>query len=149
VPLPTQQPTQQKGQKHLVLAGIVNGQSKVDARGRASFRISCPAVVTKRCKGTVALEVRVADKPPKGSKAKAKLKTIRVGNGAFTINAGKVAAVPIKLTRPGLNVVQALRRIKVKATVTAVDASGAKGITAWIVVLVAPPRGTQISVILK
>jgi hypothetical protein len=129
-----------------VLAGILNGQSTVDAHGKASFRVSCPAIVTTRCKGTVRLEVRIIQKPPKGSKAKAKLKTIRVGNGTFTIKAGKVSAVPVKLTAPGLKVVKSLHRIKVKATVTAVDASGAKGVTAWIVALVAPTRGTQISV---
>ena len=146
VPLPTQQPTPQAGQTHFVLAGIVNGQSKVDARGRASFRISCPAIVKARCKGTVRLEVRIMQKPPKGSKAKPKLTTIRVGNGSFTINAGKVAAVPIKLTAQGLSVLKSLHRIKVKATVTATDATGVKGVTAWIVALVEPPRHTQISI---
>jgi hypothetical protein len=56
--------------------------------------------------------------------------------------------VPVKLTVPGLKVVKSLHRIKVKATVTAVDAAGVKGVTAWIVVLVAPTRSNPISVVL-
>jgi hypothetical protein len=130
-----------------VLPGILNGESKVDAKGRASFRVSCPTVVVKRCKGTLTLEVRVALKATKTSKAK--LKTIRVGNGVFTISVGKVGAVPVKLTAQGFAVVKSLHRIKVKATLRAVDGSGTKGVTAWLVSLVAPKQGSQISVSVK
>lgn len=148
VPVPTQQPVQTNGPAtHLVLPGILNGESKVDAKGHASFRVSCPSVVVKRCKGTIALEVRVAQKATKSSKAK--LKTIRVGNGAFTIPVGKIAAVPVQLTKPGFAVVKSLHRIKVKATLRAVDGSGTKGVTAWLVSLVAPKQSSQISVSVK
>jgi hypothetical protein len=150
-PIPTQQPVLKPGQTHLVLPKIMNGESKVDLRGRASFRVSCPDVVIRSCAGTIALEVRVLQAPPKQAKrtkikAKAKLKTIRVGNGTFSIIAGRTLVVPVKLTAPGLKVVKSLRRIKVKATVKATDGAGIKGVTAWIVVLVAPPKGSGVSV---
>lgn len=148
VPLPAQQPRQTGGaNSHLVLPAIVNGESKVDAKGRASFKITCPKIVVKRCKGSIALDVRVAQKAKKG--AKPTLKTVRVGNGTFTINVGKTSAVPVKLTKAGLAVVKSLHRIRVKATITATDGSGTKGVTAWIVSLVAPTKTKQISVSVK
>jgi Calx-beta domain-containing protein len=148
VPLPQPQPRTPGGANtHLVLPAIVNGESKVDARGRASFKITCPKIVVKQCKGSIVLEVRVAQKTKKGSKAK--LKTIRVGNGTFTIAVGKTKAVPVKLTKAGFDVVKSLHRIRVKATIKAVDGSGTKGVTAWLVSLVEPKRSTQISVKVK
>jgi hypothetical protein len=157
-PIPTQQPTPKNGQTHLVLPRIMNGESKVDLHGQASFKVSCPDVVIRRCAGTITLEVRVLQTPPKAAqtktktktktKPKPKLTTIRVGNGTFSINAGRTLTIPVKLTTPGLKVVKSLRRIKVKATVKATDGAGVKGVTAWIVVLVAPPKGSGIKVLL-
>jgi hypothetical protein len=148
VPVPAPQP-KQGSTDHLVLPAILNGESKVDAKGRAAFKITCPKIVVKRCKGTIMLEVRVAQKVKKGSKAKPTLKTIRVGSGTFTITVGKTSAVPVKLTKAGLDVVKALHRLKVKATVNATDASGTKGVTAWIVSLVEAKKSKTISVSVK
>jgi hypothetical protein len=151
VPLPAPQPKQPGGgaADHLVLPAILNGESKVDAKGRAAFKVTCPKIVVKRCTGTITLEVRVAQKVKKGSKAKPTLKTIRVGSGTFTITVGKTNAVPVKLTKAGLDVVKALHRLKVKATVKATDASGTKGVTAWIVSLVEAKKSKAISVSVK
>jgi Calx-beta domain len=132
VPLPQQQPTQPTT-KHLVLPALVNGESRVDAKGRASFRVSCPGIAVGHCRGTVAMDVRVPQK--KNSK---KLKLVRVANGKFSVPAGYQRAVTIQLTKPGLAVLKTYKRIRVKATLKATDESGAKGVTAWIVSLAMP-----------
>jgi hypothetical protein len=133
-PQPVPQPQPPQGStKHLVLPAIVNGESRVSAKGQATFQVSCPGIVTGHCRGTVTMDVRVPVK--KNSK---KLKLVRVANGKFFVPAGYRRAVTMQLTKPGMAVLKQYRRIRVKATLKATDESGAKGATAFIVSLALP-----------
>ena len=117
---------------------MLTGDSRADAKGRASYRVSCPDIVIQLCAGTVAFDVRVQGKVPKGSKKKPKLTTLRVGNGTFSVHSGKTGTVVVKLTKPGLKLLLSVKRLRVKATVNAKDGSGVKGVTAWYVSVAAP-----------
>jgi hypothetical protein len=119
---------------------MLTGDSRVDVKGRATYRISCPEIVIDLCSGTVAFDVRVPAKVPKGSKKKPKLTTLRVGTGTFSVHSGKTGTVVVKLTKPGLKLLVSVKRLRVKATVTAKDGSGVKGVTAWYVSVAAPAK---------
>ena len=131
-------PVQHALTDHLVLVQLLTGDSRADAKGRATYRVSCPDVVIQLCSGTVAFDVRVQAKVPKGSKKKPKLTNMRVGTGTFSVHSGKTGNVVIKLTKPGLKLLLSVKRLRVKATVSAKDGSGVKGVTAWYVSVAAP-----------
>ena len=131
-------PVPHKPTDHLVLVQMLTGQSRANAKGQATYRISCPDVVIRLCAGTVTFDVRVQGKAKKGSK-KPILTTVRVGNGKFSLHTGKTGTVVITLTKPGMALLKAVKRLKVKATINAKDGAGVKGVTAWFVSVEAPP----------
>jgi hypothetical protein len=150
-PLPAPQPPQPKA-KHVVLVQVLTGQSGVDAKGYAHFKLSCPVPAVKACQGTIVLQVRVAAKSaskgtktkPKGKKKNPPTKTVTVASGKFKIKVGKTASVKLKVTKAGLGLLTSYKRIKVKATVHATDAQKVKGVTAWFVTVQAPARSITI-----
>ena len=136
---PVQVPTKRPNTDHPVLVQMLTGESRANAKGQATYRISCPDVVIQLCAGTVTFDVRVLTKPKKGSKKKPALTTVRVGSGTFSVHTGKTGSVVIKLTKPGLALLKSVKRLKVKATINAKDGAGVKGVTAWLVSVAAPP----------
>ena len=136
---PQQIPVPTKITDHPVLVRMLTAESRANAKGHVTYRISCPNVVIQQCIGTVVFDVRVQPTTPKGSKKKPALKTLRVGSGKFAVHTGKTGTVTITLTKPGLPLLQAVKRLKVKATVSAKDGVGVKGVTAWYVSIDAPP----------
>ncbi len=136
-PLPQKQPT---GNKHVVLVQVLNGQSTVDGKGYAHFMLLCSVPAVKACQGTVVLQVRVQPKKKKGAKKNPPLQTVTVASGKFKISVTKSAQVKLKVTKPGMALLESYRRIKVKATVRATDAQNVKGVTAWFVTVQAPAR---------
>ncbi len=147
-PVPTAQPPPPKSSgengKHVVLVQVLTGQSTVDPKGYAHFKLSCPAPAVQTCQGTILLQVRIQPKKPKGSKKKPPLKTVTVGSGAFKIRVTQSAMVKVRVTKQGLSLLESYRRIQVKATVSAKDAQNVKGITAWFVTVQAPARAITI-----
>jgi hypothetical protein len=139
-PLPAQQPPSNTS-THFVLVQMQTGTSKVDQKGRAVFKITCPTVAVGACKGTAIFEVRVKQKVGK-AKTKAKktvLVTVRVANGSYSVARGHSGTFTAKLTTAGMKLLRTYKRMQVKATLTSKDAAGAKGVTAWLVSLQAPP----------
>jgi Calx-beta domain len=143
IPVPTPQP--KTNAKHVVLVQVLTGQSTVDPKGYAHFKLSCPAPAVKTCQGTVMLQVRIQPKKPKGAKKDPPLQTVTIGSGTFKIHVITSALVKVKMTKQGLSLLEAYRRIKVKATVSAKDAQNVKGITAWFVTVQAPARAITIN----
>jgi hypothetical protein len=123
---------------HPVLVQLLTGESRANAKGQATYRVSCPDVVIRLCAGTVIFDVRVQGKAKTGSK-KPPLINVRVGSGTFSVHTGKTGTVVITLTKPGLALVKSVKRLKVKATINAKDGAGVKGVTAWFVSVDAPP----------
>ena len=146
--MPTAQPPPPKSSgengKHVVLVQVLTGQSTVDPKGYAHFKLSCPAPAVQTCQGTILLQVRIQPKKAKGAKKKPPLQTVTVGSGTFKIRVTQSAMVKVKITKQGLSLLEAYRRIKVKATVSAKDAQNVKGITAWFVTVQAPVRAITI-----
>ena len=147
--VPTAQPPPPKsngenGKQHVVLVQVLTGQSTVDPKGYAHFKLSCPAPAVQTCQGTILLQVRIQPKKAKGAKKKPPLQAVTVGSGTFKIRVTQSAMVKVKITKQGLGLLEAYRRIKVKATVSAMDAQNVKGITAWFVTVQAPVRAITI-----
>jgi hypothetical protein len=132
-------PVPHKTTDHLVLVQMLTGQSRANAKGQATYRLSCPDVVIRQCAGTVTFDVRVQAAAKKGSKKKPTLTTVRVGSGKFSLHTGKTGSVVITMTKPGMALLKAVKRLKVKATINAKDGAGVKGVTAWFVSVEAPP----------
>jgi hypothetical protein len=130
--------------KHVVLVQVLTGTSTVDPKGFAHFKLSCPAPAVKTCQGTVMLQVRIQPKKPKGAKKAPALQTVTIGSGTFKIRVASSASVKVRVTKQGLALLEAYRRFKVKATVTAKDAQNVKGVTAWFVTVQAPARAITI-----
>jgi Calx-beta domain len=135
---PVAQPTTQPktpGKDHFVLVQVLTGTSHVDAKGRAPLTISCPSIVIRSCVGTAVFDIGVRQKVGK----KFVVKTMHVAKAAFSLNFGKTGTLTATLTPAGLKLLLAAKRMKVKATISSHDASGAQGVTAWLVSLQAPP----------
>ncbi len=139
---PTQQPATQppasSNQTHYVLVQVRTGTAQFDAKGHAQIMVSCPSVAAKTCTGTAAFDVRVKQTVVKGKKKATVLKTVRVANGSFALVSGKTSKFTAKLTTTGAKLLALYKQIQVKATLTSKDASGAKGVTAWLVTFQAP-----------
>ncbi len=131
-------------QAHAVLVQMLSGQSRVDAKGFAHYKLRCPVPAVKNCQGTIVLEVRVRAKKTQASKKAPTYKTVQVGSGKFTIAVNRTALVKIKVSKTGLSLLKAYKRMRVKATVRANDAQGVKGVTAWIVSVQAPLRSPTV-----
>ncbi len=132
-------------QSHLVQVQMVSGQSRVDAKGFAHYKLRCPVPAVKHCQGTIVLEVRVQAKKTQASKKAPTYKTVEVGSGKFTIAVNRTALVAIKVSKSGLALLKTYKRMRVKATVRANDAQGVKGVTAWLVSVQAPLRSPTVS----
>ena len=134
----------QPDQLHAVHVTMLTGQSRVDAKGFAHYKLRCPVPAVKNCQGTIVLEVRVRAKKTQASKKAPTYKTVQVGSGKFMIPVNRTAMVKIKVSKTGLALLEAYKRMRVKATVRATDAQGVKGATAWIVSVQAPPRSPTV-----
>jgi chitinase len=58
-PKPIQVPTKRPNTDHAVLVQMLTGESRANAKGQATYSISCPDVVIQLCAGTVTFDVRV------------------------------------------------------------------------------------------
>jgi chitinase len=143
---PQQVPVKQPpGVKHVVNVQIVGaGLSSVDTKGYAHYKLRCPAPAVKSCQGTIVLQVRVKAKKTEASKKAPAYKTVQVGSGKFKISVNRSTPVKIKVSKAGLALLRTYKRMSVKATVTAKDTQGVKGVTAWIVTVQAPPRSITV-----
>ncbi len=142
--VPTTQP-KTPGKDHNVLVKMLTGTSRVDAKGHAPFQLSCPSIVIRSCVGTAVFDVGVRVKVGK----KFVVRTVHVATGSYTINFGKTGSFTAKVSAAGMKLLVAAKRMKVKATLTAHDASGAKGVTAWIVSLQATAPAKKKPVVKK
>ena len=97
MPTPQPPPPKSSGEngKHVVLVQVLTGQSTVDPKGYAHFKLSCPAPAVQTCQGTILLQVRIQPKKPKGSKKKPPLQTVTVGSGTFKIRVTQSAMVKV------------------------------------------------------
>ena len=134
-PIPQSTPQKPSGKDHFVLVQVLTGTSHVTAKGQVPLRISCPSIAIRSCIGTAVLDVGIRVKVGK----KTVIRTMHVARGSFSVSFGKTGTLTAKLTAAGLKLLIANRRIQVKATLTSHDAVGAKGTTAWLVSLQAPP----------
>jgi hypothetical protein len=105
---PAGQPTQPVGP----LMRISPTRLRLDRRGYATLRVSCPSGAAGGCRGTLRLERRAA-----GS-------IRRFGRSRFSIAPGRAAAIKIRIPRP-LRRSIARRRLRVSAVARAQDASSA------------------------
>lgn len=134
VPQPAPQAKPTANQTHYVLVQVLTGIARFDSKGHATMKVSCPVVVTTSCAGTAAFDVRVKQTVVKGKKKTTVLKTVRVANGSYKVPSGSTATLTATLTSPGAKLLALYKQIQVKATLTSKDASGAKGVTAWLVI---------------
>jgi len=135
-PVPTTQPTQKPTATHLVLIQMLTASTKVDKKGTAVLKVGCPSIVIRSCNGKAVFEVRVKQKVGK----RTVLKNVRVATGSYKIPFGRNGTFAAKMTPAGMKLLTLYRRMQVKVTMTSSDASGAKGVTAWLVSLQAPPQ---------
>ncbi len=63
---------------------------------------------------------------------------MHVATGKYSVHFGKTGTFTAKLSAAGLKLLMAAKRMKAKATLSSHDASGAKGVTAWLVSMQAP-----------
>jgi streptogramin lyase len=89
----------------------VTGRTLVLRRGRVRIRLGCPLLETLGCRGTVRL--RTASRPVR-----------LLGRARFAIGAGRRKAVAVRVSRRGLARIRGLRRVRVRAIVTASDRAG-------------------------
>jgi CSLREA domain-containing protein len=110
-------------------AGVkaATGRIRLDAKGKAAVKLTCPAATVTRCTGTLTLtRVLTVKKGRKRVK-----KTQRIGSARFTISAGRSAVVKV-------TILASARRKLVSATATtaAKDAGGtAKTLTSKLTLL--------------
>jgi len=141
-PVPTPQP---KGAKHVVLVQMLApGQSVVDSKGFAHYKLRCPVPAVKSCQGTIVLEVRVKANKTQASKKAPTYNTVQVGSGKFKINVNRSTSVKVRVSKAGLALLRTYKRMQVKATIRARDTQGVKGVTAWLVTVQAPPRSITV-----
>jgi hypothetical protein len=66
------------------------------------------------------------------------IKAVSIASGTYSVPFGRTGTFNAKVTAQGLKLLAAVKRMKTKATFSAHDPSGAKGVTAWIVSIEAP-----------
>jgi hypothetical protein len=101
---------------------VRGGNRRVDRRGRVTFVIGCPAVAPVPCAGSVLLRT-------------ARRRALTLGRKAFTIAPGRTARVRVKVGRRGRRALRRARRLRVRAIVTAANAS-----PVWRTFTLRPPR---------
>ena len=68
------------------------------------------------------------------------VKTMHVATAKFSVHVGKTGMLTAKLNAAGFKLLKTARRMRVKATITSHDASGAKGVTAGLATMQAPAK---------
>ena len=101
--------------------GFVGSSLRLDRRGRAPVRLSCPADASGRCAGTLVIDT--ASRVRVGRKRK----IARLGTARFTIAPGQTKAVPVRFSSLGRRLAGARRGAKVRAVATAKDDIGSRG----------------------
>jgi hypothetical protein len=136
-------PTAGGGTGNGVFAGlkVLIKSVRVDSKGRASIKVSCPAAAQGNCAGTLSMAARVT--VVTGSNAarrKRKRKTYKLGSARFSVKPGKTASVRLKLPKRSLRLLR--KRKKLKATVTAVahDATTSKNKTTKRTITLKAPK---------
>jgi hypothetical protein len=95
----------------------------VGKHGKVSLSLSCPAGAVGNCVGINTLTTASKVVAPKLTAAKKKgPKVLTLGNGHFTIAAGKSGKVTIKLNKTALKLLAKKHTLKVKQTIVAHDA---------------------------
>jgi hypothetical protein len=101
--------------------GFASSSLRLDRRGRAPVRLSCPASAVGGCAGTLVLQT--ASRVKVGRKRK----IARLGTARFTIAPGQTKTVPVRFSSLGRRLAGARRGVKVHAVATAKDDAGSRG----------------------
>jgi PKD repeat protein len=107
-------------------------------RGVASIRLTCSASAAALCSGKLALTARVGAAELKRSaraRGSGARTTVRLATARFSIPSGETERVRVKLSRPGRRLLEAHRRLKTTAQVTAHDGLMRKRVTKSSLVL--------------
>jgi hypothetical protein len=107
-------------------------------RGVASIRLTCSASAAAMCSGKLALTARVGAAELKRSaraRGSGARRTVRLSTVRFSIASGATARVRVKLSRRGRRLLEAHRRLKTTAQVTAHDGLMRKRVTKSSLVL--------------
>jgi hypothetical protein len=97
---------------------------KLSKRGVAAVPVSCPATeVSGPCTGVLTL---TTDQKVRRSR-RAKAKKQKLGSKRFSVPAGRTVKVNVKLSRANLKLMRRLKRTRVRAAATVVDAAGNSG----------------------
>jgi hypothetical protein len=101
--------------------GFVGSASRLDRRGRAPVRLTCPADAAGGCAGTLVIDT--------GSRVRVgrKRKVARLGSTRFTLAPGQTGTVPVRFSTLGRRLAGARRGVKVHAVATAKDDIGSRG----------------------
>jgi hypothetical protein len=91
---------------------VRGGNRRLDRRGRVTFVVGCPAAAPGPCAGRVVL--RRARRP------------LALGRKAFTLAPGQAGRVRVKVGRRGRRALRRAKRLRVRATVTASNASASQ-----------------------
>jgi hypothetical protein len=107
-------------------------------RGAAWIRLTCSASASASCTGKLALTARVRVAALNGSArsgGSAARKTVRLTTARFSIPSGQTERVRVQLSRFGRRLLEANRRLKATAKVTAHDGLMRKSVTESSLVL--------------
>jgi Tol biopolymer transport system component len=114
---------------------IVRETIRASRRGAVSIRVGCPADEPAGCNGRLSLRtasrVRVTPR---------RRRTVTLGTASFRIPAGRTAPVTVRLSRANRRLLARLRRVRVAASVRAVDQAGHAGTARATLLLKAPRR---------
>jgi hypothetical protein len=104
-------------------------------KGAVTFSLRCPATVSGRCTGTLALRTAKKVAARKG----AKKRRLALGKHSFSIASGKTGKVVVKLNKTARKLLRKHRSLKARATITA-TANGRKRVTTQSVTLALPAK---------
>ncbi len=118
---------------------VASGSLILTRAGRTVVSLRCPLVETLGCRGTVRLETLKRFAVSAGRTAPRRV--LRLGSARFRIGGGQTRAVTIVVSRRGRALVRRLDRLRVRAVVTASDASKNRRIVRAHLRLVGDRRG--------
>jgi fibronectin-binding autotransporter adhesin len=121
----------------------IGSGAKVTSHGLASVRLTCSGAKGATCTGRLKLTVRVRTQVTrriKGHRRRVKVfTTVQIGSAAYRLPAGKSETLGVKLSAPGVRLLDAARNRKLAAKATATASTGGS-IATKTVTLTGPPR---------
>jgi DNA-binding beta-propeller fold protein YncE len=107
------------------LVEILGRRLRLTRTRRMAVRLRCPAAETDGCRGT--LRLRSARRVRFSPRRRARV--LILGSRRFTIAAGRIGRVNVKVPRRGAAVIRRRGRLRVRATAIAQDQAGNVGVT--------------------